>query len=253
MYYLSVGAIFKNESHILEEWIEHYLFHGVDHFFLINDQSSDDYMPKLKKYIENGIVTLYHTLPKKKYLGMQADYYNEFFKNHKTETVWMAILDLDEFLYSPKTIDLKELLKEQENLSQIVVNWAMFGSNGFIKQPKSVVESFTKRSEYGHLNSSYKCIIKMADLIKFEIHKSKVTGSTANLSWEKNKEDPLLIINHYFLQSLEFWTNIKGTRGDCDYWFDTIGMKRDLDLFKSHDINNIEDLRLHNQNKSLKQ
>ena len=40
MYNLSVGALFKNESHALEEWLEHYLYHGADHFYLINDGSS---------------------------------------------------------------------------------------------------------------------------------------------------------------------------------------------------------------------
>jgi hypothetical protein len=32
-YKFSVGAIFKNEEHILKEWIEHYIHHGADHFF----------------------------------------------------------------------------------------------------------------------------------------------------------------------------------------------------------------------------
>jgi hypothetical protein len=36
-YYLSVGAIFKNESMILKEWIEHYLHHGFEHIYLINE------------------------------------------------------------------------------------------------------------------------------------------------------------------------------------------------------------------------
>ena len=36
-YYLSVGAMFKNESHILKEWLDHYLREGVDMFLLINN------------------------------------------------------------------------------------------------------------------------------------------------------------------------------------------------------------------------
>ena len=41
-YYLSIVAIFKNESWILKEWIEHYLNQGVDHFFLIDNGSTDN-------------------------------------------------------------------------------------------------------------------------------------------------------------------------------------------------------------------
>ena len=40
-YYLSIGVLFKNESLILKEWLDHHIFHGVDHFYLINDNSND--------------------------------------------------------------------------------------------------------------------------------------------------------------------------------------------------------------------
>ena len=35
MFYFTIGAVFKNESHILKEWIEHYLYHGIEHIYLI--------------------------------------------------------------------------------------------------------------------------------------------------------------------------------------------------------------------------
>lgn len=56
-YYLSVGAIFKNEAHILEEWIQHYLAEGVDHFYLIDNGSTDNFMEILNRYTDK--VTLY--------------------------------------------------------------------------------------------------------------------------------------------------------------------------------------------------
>ena len=34
MYDFVIGAFFKNESHIIKEWIEHYFHHGVDHIYL---------------------------------------------------------------------------------------------------------------------------------------------------------------------------------------------------------------------------
>ena len=33
-YFLSVLSVFKNESHILEEWLNHYINEGVEHFYL---------------------------------------------------------------------------------------------------------------------------------------------------------------------------------------------------------------------------
>ena len=43
-YNLSLIAIFKNESHILKEWIEHYINEGVDKFYLIDNGSTDNYI-----------------------------------------------------------------------------------------------------------------------------------------------------------------------------------------------------------------
>ena len=49
-YFLSVGAIFKNESAALEEWLNHYIKEGVDHFYLIDNGSTDNYADILQKY-----------------------------------------------------------------------------------------------------------------------------------------------------------------------------------------------------------
>ena len=50
---IAVIAIFKNESHILKEWLEHYLNEGVDTFFLIDNDSSDDYKPILEPFLHS--------------------------------------------------------------------------------------------------------------------------------------------------------------------------------------------------------
>ena len=43
MHFLSIIAMFKNESYIIEQWIQHYLLEGVNHFYLIDNGSTDDY------------------------------------------------------------------------------------------------------------------------------------------------------------------------------------------------------------------
>ena len=37
-YYLSVLAIFKNEKHIMKEWLLHHMKEGVEHFYLIDNE-----------------------------------------------------------------------------------------------------------------------------------------------------------------------------------------------------------------------
>ena len=54
-----IVAIFKNESHILKEWMEHYISQGIDKFFLIDHNSTDNYFHILQPYINSGMVELF--------------------------------------------------------------------------------------------------------------------------------------------------------------------------------------------------
>lgn len=57
-YKVSVCAIFKNEAPYLREWIEFNHIVGVDHFFLYNNNSEDNYEEIIEPYVKKGIVTL---------------------------------------------------------------------------------------------------------------------------------------------------------------------------------------------------
>jgi len=54
MYFLSVLAIFKNETMNLKVWIDHYLWQGVEKIYLIDNGSTDNPMPILQPYIDKG-------------------------------------------------------------------------------------------------------------------------------------------------------------------------------------------------------
>ena len=161
MYYLSVGSIFKNESHILKEWLNHHINHGVEHFYLINDDSSDNFIQILEPFIDNGIVELFNTT-EPKYDGRQQKLYNEFIlpKIQKKETKWLSILDLDEFLYSPQTINIQDILKQYENFGMLDVNWIYFGSSKHDIQPNGVVENFKLCAKQGSILPTHPSPIK---------------------------------------------------------------------------------------------
>ena len=57
-YQVSICAIFKNEAKYLKEWIEFHRIIGVEHFYLYNNNSDDNYLDVLKTYVEQGIVDL---------------------------------------------------------------------------------------------------------------------------------------------------------------------------------------------------
>ena len=248
-YYFSIGACFKNEHHCIKEWIEHYKFHGVDHIYLINDFSTPEYEPIIQPYIDEGYITLYHNDIITKEHGRQNLIYEKYLKQAINENFWLGIVDLDEFLYSPSTIDIKVILKNYEYYAGLKVPWIHFGSNGHIKQPKGIVENFTMRAKY-ETNASYyqiKTIIKTFNFISFDVHDPRLFGSKINFEQDSTE----LLINHYNIQSLEFYLNIKGTRGDVNNWADVINLKRNKELFDEYDLNEELDERLKNQNKNL--
>ena len=77
---LSVLAMFKNEAPIIEEWIEHYIREGVEHFYLIDNGSSDNYESKINKYKTK--ITLVKD-PRRFEKLTQSRLYNEHFLERK--------------------------------------------------------------------------------------------------------------------------------------------------------------------------
>lgn len=248
----AIGAIFKNESHILKEWIDHHKYHGIEHIYMINDHSSDDYLHIIKPYLDDGYVTLFHAPDCEKYVGIQDDLYNKFFLDVCKNWTWFGVIDLDEFLWSPESIDIKPILNRHMEYAQILVTMVLFGSNGFINQPREVVKNFILRKiDNGDYitNINIKGIVQSKYVDKFGIHwHSENFGKNINLT--KTNE---LIINHYHIQSWEFFKKIKMTRGDANDSYKLFNYTRDECLFKKIDsmANEIKDERLAIQNNIL--
>ena len=114
MYTFCICAVFKNESHILEEWLLHYIYHGVEHFYLVNDNSNDHFESILNKY--SKYITLFHNDIQTKNVGRQTMIYDKYFRPILNESKWFAILDLDEFLYSPGDTHLPTIIEKYNNL-----------------------------------------------------------------------------------------------------------------------------------------
>lgn len=243
---LCLVAIFKNESEIIDEWINHYINEGVDHFFLIDNNSTDNYDQILKKY--NNI-----TLIKDDKIHAQTELYNKYFLEKVKSYEWTIVCDLDEFIYSRnqyKTIS-SFLSSVPNTISQIAVPWKLFSSNGFNtpdkKEPPSVIQGFTKRLNYDKTNgitqgiketkNGYKmdfckCIVRSSALKKLGIHHNQLNNGLSSQSTIHHtfcdKDVPFIAINedilknsylqlnHYAIRSLDWFTRIKMTRGSAN-------------------------------------
>jgi len=240
-----IVAMFKNEAEIFNEWLKHYINEGCDHFFLINNGSTDNFQQEMKEY--NDKITLFNDdshFDKSGIKHNQARLYNKYCFELVKKYEWVLVCDLDEFVYARgKFNNITEYLNSVEtNVSSIAIPWKIFGSNGYNaidkKEPPLVIPNFTKRINYdtpgtqgvkiekGVSLGLTKCITRTSSLKKLGIHRSSITKGIyletnnteaitscfAPIS-EKILEESVLHLNHYPIRSLDFFTRIKMTRG----------------------------------------
>ncbi len=241
--------MFKNEAVGIKEWLDHYIFHGADHFYLVNDQSTDNSLEVLAPYISAGKVTLVD-IEWPRVAHRQSEIYTHAFLPRLHETRWMCICDIDEYIWSPRDINLKNVLKLCENLSQIQIRQAIFGSNGLRSQPPSIVQGFTMRRACQNgttLDHGYKYIVQNTyTFTKFDVHFANPTPETTAANNWLIIDDDWFALNHYKCQSWEFWKDVKCTRGDADEF-----TTRVAEDFARVDINEVLDTRLAVQNSSM--
>lgn len=225
-YYLSLAAIFQNEARFLKEWIEFYRLMGVEHFYLYNHLSDDEYMEILEPYIKDGIVELKQVTKKPKNLTewnrLQTKTYTEVAARAKDESEWLIIVDTDEFLFPIKDDNLIKLLKKYDDYAALSVNWKMFGSNNIekIEPGKLLIESLAKSTDKQDL--TVKTIVKPRYVDKIEhphypflLH--SYSQITENFEFFRgpflpNESRNIVTINHYWARDGEFFRTRKLAR-----------------------------------------
>ena len=244
-YNLTACLKFKNAAPHLAEWVEFHLLVGFEHFYLYNNNSTDDYKSALAPYIKAGIVSLFEWPESPAFPKSDED----CVARHRHEARWIAFLDDDEFLFPTEQKDLRKILRNFEQYPAVAVHWVMYGSSGHLQRPAGLVtESYLRREE--RVNPAIKSIVnprriaasksthywmykegEMAvDEMRRPVKVSTATPATADI----------LRINHYWSKSLEDGRN-KMTRGAVDQW--AIENPRSMELWHRMDrkLNAAED------------
>ena len=130
-YKVSICAIFKNEAPYLKEWIEFNHIIGIEHFYLYNNNSEDDYLSVLVPFIDTGLVTLIQW-PNNQ---AQMECYKHCINNFKNQTNWIGFIDIDEFIVPRAKNNIYDLLKPfNKKRGAIKFYWKMFGTSGKINR-----------------------------------------------------------------------------------------------------------------------
>jgi hypothetical protein len=260
-YKICVVSMFKNESMIIDEWIQHYISEGIQHFYLIDNGSNDNYLEILNKYIEKITLVIDDSN------ATQNVLFNKHFLDlSKKESEWIIICDIDEYIYSRNEYKttLDYINNIPKNIEKIILPWKNFGNNNIVNQPKCIVSSFTmcedtdgykERVSDQNWTGHCKCLFKTKNLFGLEIHCSKLSLNNSlyfsdfsevsnNKLYDLKSQN--LHINHYQHMSLEYYTNVKMIRGGgqtkkmCHY---------NLDRFNNENkiFNAVSDCELYNK------
>tara|TARA_Y100001938_G_scaffold19058_2_gene23760 strand:- start:15270 stop:16184 length:915 start_codon:yes stop_codon:yes gene_type:complete len=151
---LAACMIFRDEAHNLQEWVEYHMMIGVEHFFLYSHLSQDNYREVLQPYIKRRQVTLVEwNFPRRRFAPgggrgpfPQVTAYDHALERLRGTAKWMMAIDSDEFLTKMSDLSITDFLKRHEGAAAVLLNWAMFGTNGHKTRPEGLVlENYTKR------------------------------------------------------------------------------------------------------------
>lgn len=206
---LAVCAIFRDEARYLAEWVAFHRVQGVERFYLYDNLSEDEWRAELAPEIDAGIVEVTHWPPE----PGQMSAYDDCLERHRDDTRWIAMIDVDEFLFSPTGASLPEVLRRFDTHPGVVVNRRFFGTNGHRHPPDGLVtESYPMRSrDDDPSNVLVKSIVyPRMTLNALGAHHFRFRGNPVDEDGApapRNTREPatadLLRINHYYAKSEE--------------------------------------------------
>ena len=223
-YELGICSIFKYDVEYLPEWIEFHQKQGVQKIWLYNNGGHGrlDYEFYLRPYIQSGFVTVkewpysYNSL--EEWNEIQCDCYLKCLKRIQKKCKWCAVIDTDEFLFSPKGEKLPQVLNDYEKYAAVSINFVMYGTSNVlhIPQGEKMTDHLLYRSEIDHpANTHTNCIVRPSKVEKvLNPHEFVFTKGAYKIDENKRRfEGPwteqvsvnILRLNHYWTRDLTYF------------------------------------------------
>ena len=242
-YQLSLCGVFQNEAPYLKEWIDFHKLVGVEHFYLYNNSSTDNYLEILDPYLKSGEVELIPWDISHKNVAefnrlILCDAYQDANQRSRGETKWLIMIDTDEFIFPVEKDSLTEFLEDYDEYGSLCVNWQMFGTSNipFLLPGESMLEKLTYKAVKDFSSNTYtKCIVQPKCVYEInnphypelepkcvsvnEERKIMRGGQTPYVSVNKIR------INHYWTRDEYFFLNNKIPRrkawpGNAEIWLE---------------------------------
>lgn len=215
-YQLAIGTMFKNESRWIKEWIEYHKLLGVEHFYLYDNDSSDNYLDIIQPYIQSGLVEVipwktgiapFHN-PRQivQWVGYQLSAFNDCIQRATNEATWLALIDIDEFIFPANGKEsLSSLLKNAPlDIATYSFYWKNFGTSGIdsLSSNSLQIEKFIMRLKDNHPNNFHKKCIHRPVAIEYTlVHEPETIKHGYRI---ETIDSNLIRINHYYTRDREY-------------------------------------------------
>ncbi len=218
-YEVSAVAIFQDEARFLPEWIEYHHKIGVEHFWMYNNNSKDDYKKALEPYIKKGWVELVQWPSKQEkndFLNfsytVQPAAYTDAIQKAKKRSKWLAVIDTDEFIFPIKHKNIIQMINKHKDADEILLSWLVFGTSNVekIEKNESMLRKLVYSSKLSYIDNKWsKCIVRtsMTDSCGSPHHCRMLPGSKTILLDRSEAR-----INHYWTRDNDFLMNGKIAR-----------------------------------------
>lgn len=231
-YYLCAVSMFRDEARFLKEWLEYHLMLGVEHFYLTNHLSKDNYREILQPYVDRGLVTLRQekrNRPGNQYLPLQYETYNRAINALRKNTEWLLVFDTDEFAFPYTKKNIPEVLRQYDDCASVCFNWKMFGTSNIKRlnegelltekmvltsksPPRNHCKSFVKPRYVEHMSGPHFPALKPG-FLAVDPDKARLDSKkTTVLSRECMKREEGMHFYHYAMRDQAFLLNVKCPR-----------------------------------------
>ncbi|MFZ2649624.1 MAG: glycosyltransferase family 2 protein [Burkholderiaceae bacterium] len=246
---LGVTSIQRNRGKWIVEWLAFHMLVGFEHFHLYAHKCSDDMAAKLLKLARRYDIKV-HTLDEVELPQLVA--YQHAYNAYGDSLDWMAFIDGDEFLHPTRQANMAQALSAFDACpaSAIAAYWKCYGSNGHLRDPDGlVIEDYPRHSGLDFVpNRHVKSIVRGRQSLSVSgSHVFKTENGTVDelqrpvhRGWMRDLEPSYecLRINHYVVQSHEFFKTTKQNIGAPD--FNPLHVRPDSWFFE-HDRNECDD------------
>ncbi len=140
---------FLNEARYLDEWISYYRYAGIEHFYLYNNRSDDDYADVLAPHVAAGHVTLIDWPQKPASPAADEDFIRRTIGRYE----WVGVLDADEFIVIEGGLTIPEFLAGFKTACGVALHSYYFGSSGHRARPAGpVINAYTRRQSHADVH-----------------------------------------------------------------------------------------------------